>query len=87
MIFNILFTWFVLGLVIEIYIMGCHLDGEFINPWTLYEETYMNWFGCWFCFILISVINPIFFVCKLLYIIILLIIGFIHYIFTVGRDD
>ena len=57
------------------------------TPNELYENTKMNWFGCWFCYILIRVFSPvvtiigggIFIICSVL--------TAIEWLFTVGRND
>lgn len=58
-----------------------------IFPSTLYEISKMNWFGCWFCFILISIFSPILLCIKLIYAIFGYSYDFIYWIFHVGRKD
>lgn len=58
-----------------------------IFPSTLYEISKMNWFGCWFCFILISIFSPILLCIKLIDAIIGYIYNFIYWLFHVGRKD
>ena len=58
-----------------------------IFPSTLYEISKMNWFGCWFCFILISIFSPILFCIKIIDAIIGYSYDFIYWLFHVGRKD
>ena len=53
----------------------------------IYEHTKMNWFGCWFCFILIRLVSPLYTIFALLMIPTLYIVDFIKWLFTVGRKD
>lgn len=57
------------------------------HPELIYENTKMNWFGCWFCFILIRLVSPLFTIFALLMMPILYIVDFIRWIFTTGRED
>ena len=57
---------------------------ELITPFFIYEDSYMNWFGCWFCFILLSIFSPAMLVIK---IIIFIFHDFIYWLFHVGRKD
>ena len=56
-------------------------------PSVLYENTEMNGFGCWFCFILIRLIIPLNTIFLLLAIILYYPWTFIEWLFTVGRKD
>ena len=58
-----------------------------IFPSTIYEISEMNWFGCWFCFILISIFSPILFCIKIIGAIIGYSYDFIYWLFHVGRKD
>lgn len=58
-----------------------------IFPSTLYEISKMNWFGCWFCFILISIFSPILLCIKFINAIIDYSYDFIYWLFHVGRKD
>ena len=77
---------FAVASLIEIICMPRYKD-EFmlIFPYTIYTHTKLNWFGAWFIFILISIINPILLIIKLLFVGFKLLIYGIKYIFTVGR--
>ena len=57
------------------------------SPKLNYDNTEMNWFGCWFCFILIRLISPLFTIFALLMCLIFPIIEGIKWLFTVGRKD
>lgn len=43
-------------------------DHELIIPSVIKENTSMNWFGCWFCFILLGAVSPLLFIIKIFYI-------------------
>lgn len=86
-IFLFIAGWCCLGGIVECNI-GDHLVGnDTICPKSLYENTKMNKFGCWFVFILISIISPGFFVIKIIGEIGFYTVEFIKFIFTVGRKD
>ena len=53
----------------------------------IYENTKMNWFGCWFCFILIRLVSPLVTIIGLLTMLLLYVRDFIRWLFTVGRKD
>lgn len=81
--------WLIFGNFIEVVIMRCKLD---INcplyfPSWLYEATKMNWFGCWFCFILIRLLCPLNTLIGIILIVIYYICIFFKWLFTVGRED
>lgn len=87
----IIFVWLALGLMIEGAIAEKYADEILIwLPKVFYDDMRMNWFGSWFCFIALIVINPFGFFLKLC---VYLIIGicyvakFIEWLFTVGRKD
>lgn len=87
----LIFAWLGLGLLIEVAIAEKYTDEILIwIPKVLYDDVKMNWFGSWFCFILLIVLNPFGLFLKVcLYIIIGIayIAGFIKWLFTVGRED
>lgn len=57
------------------------------SPKVIYDNTEMNWFGCWFCFISIRLVSPLFTIFGLIIIPIAYLIDFIKWLFTVGRED
>ena len=57
------------------------------SPSLLYENTKMNWFGCWFIFILIRLFIPINTLICVAILAMSYIWAFIEWIFTVGRKD
>lgn len=85
----IIFTWCAIGSVIEGVIADKITDDIAIfHPGELYKNTEMNWFGCWFCFILLAIISPFgFFIKLLLYFVVILfyVAEFIKWLFTVGK--
>ena len=54
-------------------------------PSDIYEKTMLNWFGCWFLYILLAICSPYFFVFKLFVIALSYIYNGIKWLFTVGR--
>lgn len=54
-------------------------------PSDIYEKTMLNWFGCWFLYILLAICSPYFFVFKLFVIALRYIYNGIKWLFTVGR--
>ena len=84
-----IFVWFGFGLIIEAAITEKYTNEIIIwFPRVFYDDVKMNWFGSWFCFILLIVINPFGFLLKVcLYIVIGItyIAEFIKWLFTVGR--
>lgn len=80
-------AWLICGMAAEVEIMERFCNEEFISPAILYSYTKMNIFGCWICFILISILNPLGTIFKLICVIMYNIIKFVKYIFTVGRED
>lgn len=77
--------WFAVGGAIECWISDSYMKNESITPEAIYRYTKLNKFGCWFLFILISIISPFGFVMKIGSFIGQKIWCFIKYIFTVGR--
>ena len=64
-----------------------NIDFPMYSPIVLYENTKMNWFGCWFCFIVIRLLAPINTTIGLITTIIYYICNFVEWLFTVGRKD
>ena len=87
----IIVLWCTLGAVIEGAISDKLTDEILIfRPADFYESAKMNWFGSWFCFILLAIVSPFgFFIKLLLYFVVILfyIAEFIKWLFTVGRKD
>ena len=54
-------------------------------PSDIYEKTMLNWFGCWFLYILLAICSPYFFVFKMFVITLSYIYDGIKWLFTVGR--
>jgi hypothetical protein len=90
-VFVFIFLWLGLGLIFEGAIAEKYTDEILIwMPKVLYDDVKMNWFGSWFCFILLIALNPFGFLLKVcLYILIGIcyIAEFIVWLFTVGRKD
>ena len=81
----VLASWSIISLCIECVITD-ELD-DIIFPSTIYENSQLNWFGCWFLFILLSIFSPVGFALKVIGIMCWAISSFVKFIFTVGRDD
>jgi hypothetical protein len=82
--------WLLLSNFIEIGIMIEHTnDGNcpVYSPTVLYENTKMNWFGCWFCFIVVRLLVPVNTIMLLVAYIIYYIYIFFEWLFTVGRKE
>ena len=81
--------WLVFGNLIEIAIMQatCDENCPVYSARVLYENTKMNWFGCWFCFIVIRLLIPVNTLIVLSFSIIDYVCMFIKWLFTVGRKD
>ena len=60
---------------------------EIIFPSSIYRCTKMNWFGCWFLYILLAILSPLVFICKWLVIGMYYLTKWIKWLFTVGRKD
>lgn len=89
LLFVIALLWLVFGNFIEIVIMRikCNEDIPLYSARFLYENTKMNWFGCWFCFVLIRLLIPVNTIIGLILTIFCNIWCFIKWLFTVGRKD
>ena len=77
----------ILGSIFEAILADHWGETAISTPWVLYENTKMNWFGCWFCYILIRILSPIVTVIGSILLIICSILTFIEWLFTVGRKD
>lgn len=77
----------ILGSIFEAILANKYNISAIATPNDFYENTKMNWFGCWFCYILIRVISPIITVIGGGIVVILAILTFIEWLFTVGRKD
>lgn len=86
-----IFVWFGLGLTIEGAIAEKYTDEILVwFPDVFYDDVKMNWFGSWFCFILLIAVNPLgFFIKLLLYFVVCVfyLAEFFKWLFTVGRKD
>lgn len=87
----VIFLWCGLGIIIENGIAEKYTQESLIwLPEVLYTDAKMNWFGSWFCFIFLIIIDPFGFLLKLgLYLLVgISYVGeFIKWLFTVGRKD
>ena len=81
--------WLTFSNLIEIAIMQDKFNENLplYSARVLYERTKMNWFGCWFCFIMIRLLIPINTLIGLSVSIIDYVCRFIKWLFTVGRKD
>lgn len=79
--------WVLIGTIIEVAIAECWGEDEIAIPKVFYSNTNMNWFGCWFCYVIIRIVSPFITVCLLVFYTIFKICCFIHWLFTVGRKD
>lgn len=78
------FTTFIALLIEFVYSVN---NEDFVTPIYIYENSEMNWFGCWFCFILLSIFSPFMFIMKILTYCCFHIHNFIYWLFHVGRKD
>ena len=62
-------------------------NDDFVTPIYIYENSEMNWFGCWFFFILLSIFSPFMFIMKILIYCWVHIYNFLDWLFHVGRKD
>ena len=85
----IILCWLIFGNLIEVSIMGNKytIDGPLYSPEILYENTNMNWFGCWFCFILVRLLCPLNTLIIIIFSTTYYTCAFIKWLFTVGRED
>ena len=83
----LLFYLFLISLASLVEFLASIGINTLIFPSTIYEISKMNWFGCWFCFILISIFSPILFCIKIIDAIIGYSYDFIYWLFHVGRKD
>lgn len=74
-----------IGTIVELILLTTESAPMF--PSDIYESTKLNWFGCWFLYILLAVCSPWFFGFKMLAITGYYIGVGIKYLFTVGRKD
>jgi hypothetical protein len=81
--------WLLLSNFIEIGVMIKYTDDNcpVYSPTVLYENTKMNWFGCWFCFIVIRLLVPFNTIVLLVLCIVYFIYTFFNWLFTVGRKE
>ena len=83
----VIILWGLIGTVIEAALADSYGVTTISTPWVLYENTKMNWFGCWVCYILIRIFSPIITVIGSILLIICAILTFIEWLFTAGRKD
>lgn len=82
--------WVILSVFIEFALMDKITGVEQFpcsDPDDFYENTKMNRFGCWFCFILIRILVPLNTLALLIVAIVYYPCIFIKWLFTVGRKD
>jgi hypothetical protein len=60
---------------------------EIITPIWFYENSEMNWLGCWTYFILLSIFSPFMLAWKIVFFTIACIYNFLDWLFHVGRKD
>ena len=85
------FVWVGIGLVIEEIIVNKYSSELLVwTPKVLYDDMELNWFGSWFCYILLAIVNPCGLLLKLcmgIAVIVTYICHFIKWLFTVGRKN
>ena len=83
--------WILLGLIgsfIEISVIAeTWRTGAIYSPGVIYDNTQLNWFGCWFLFILLRLFNIWVTLVGLIAQSCCFIVVFIKWLFTVGRKD
>ena len=77
--------WIVLGSIIEAVVADNYGEDVISTPKVLYDNTKMNWFGCWFGYILLRIISPLVTIFGVILITICCIFSFIGWLFTIGR--
>ena len=89
LLFIIVLLWLTFGNLVEVAIMQNKYNENcpVYSARFLYENTKMNWFGCWFCFISIRLLIPINTLIGLGVSILDYVCRFIKWLFTVGRED
>ena len=80
-------AWIIIGGVIEGLISDSLNTDILLIPSDFYDNTKMNWFGCWFCFMLISIVNPFGLIVKIFVFVGYYIISFIGWLFTAGKNN
>lgn len=77
--------WVAVGGLIECTVSMSYMKGESITPANIYAYSSLNKFGCWFLFVLVSILSPVGLIIKIGSFFINQICNFTKYIFTVGR--
>ena len=73
---------------LEVYFMNVYFKGALILfPSSIYKVSKINWFGCWFIYIVMSILSPVLFIMKLFIMIMIILCDFVNWLFTVGRKD
>ena len=76
-----------IGSIVEGVMAAGYGETVIATPKEFYENTKMNWFGCWFCYIIIRIFSPIVTVIGGIILTLCAIVTFIEWLFTVGRKD
>ena len=89
---EIMQTLFVVYTFITVIVFLCEViylanTDNFVTPIYIYENSEMNWFGCCFFFILLSIFSPFMFSMKIVFFTIACIYNFLDWLFHVGRKD
>lgn len=84
---GILFIWVIAGIMLNGIISWFHNEGEtiWITPANVYRDTELNWFGSLFVYMIMFIINPLWYIAKLVGWILFWICNFIWWILHVGR--
>ena len=88
---ELIFITFIVSVITSLIEFGITMDNwnepVVYHPELIYDNTKMNWFGCWFFFVLIRLVSPLFTIFALIMVPILYALHFIKWLFTVGRKD
>lgn len=58
--------WALIGGIIEFAVSNKYLNDGLITPFSIQKYRKLNWLGSWFVFLLISIINPIGLIVKII---------------------
>ena len=83
----VIILWVLIGTTIEGALADSYGETVISTPSVLYENTKMNWLGCWVCYILIRIFSPVVTIIGSILLVICSILTFIEWLFTVGRKD
>lgn len=69
-----------------VFMVDSVISDEWINPNYIYDNTTMNFIGCFISTILLATVLPLYYVVYLIYFLGANIVKFIYFLFHVGRN-